>query len=324
MKTTFFGIGILFFFFSIHTAVAQSNNAGFVEGLWYSHTPFFKGEEVRVYVALRNNTGSDLIGTVVFTADGASIGEKDIEVLDGRLIETFIDWIPERGTQDVRASLTNTVLDTPGSDPEPVTFDTLLVSDTVFVDSDTDGDGIGNEEDTDDDGDGFSDEEEIANGTDPLTPDAPEEIENEESASNGTLSDTDTITVAGTSTTQGFERFIEEENTLHAPLKAISTFSQNTKNRIDAHRDKRKEDREHTEEQESSEETNESATSTEITEESGESFFSKAFRAIYDGILFALSLFFTYAIVVQITFICVLLYLLYRVCKKFMNRGGSE
>ena len=37
---------------------------------------------------------------------------------------------------------------------------------------DTDGDGVGNNEDTDDDGDGVSDEEEIAEGTDPLDADS--------------------------------------------------------------------------------------------------------------------------------------------------------
>lgn len=42
--------------------------------------------------------------------------------------------------------------------------------------ADTDGDGIGNNEDEDDDGDGYSDESELASGTDPLDPESvPEE-----------------------------------------------------------------------------------------------------------------------------------------------------
>ena len=99
------------------TVVAQSQNAGFVEGLWYSKMPFFAGEEVRVYAALRNNTGSDLSGTVRFTDNTITIGEKPVEALDGRLVETWIDWTPSSGNHQVRVVLVDAVLDGPNSEP---------------------------------------------------------------------------------------------------------------------------------------------------------------------------------------------------------------
>lgn len=293
-----FFAGLLFFILFPTLAFAQSQNAGFVQGLWYSHTPFFAGKEVRVYAALRNNTGNDLIGTVQFTASGEVIGEKQVEVLDGRLFETFIDWTPTAGEHSVSVALIDGVFDNPGSEPIVADIQATAITDTVSVDIDTDGDGLGNETDTDDDNDGISDTKEVENGTDPLVANAPE-------------ADTDDVVVAGTSTTDigaGLERFVEDNNALKAPLTAVTNFSQNAKDAVEKKREARNISR--------------SATNTGSTSEEG--IFSKIIQGIYDGILWVLATFFAHPAFVQIVCILLTLYLLYRLFKKFTKRGGAS
>ena len=65
---------------------ALAFNAGIVQGLWYDKEKVFVGESVRIYVAVRNNTGTDLIGQVAFSVNGEKIEESDIKALDGRII----------------------------------------------------------------------------------------------------------------------------------------------------------------------------------------------------------------------------------------------
>lgn len=147
---------------------ATDINAGFVQGIWYDREPLFAGEPARIYVAIRNSTGAELTGTVTFLVNDRPLAQRTVSALNGRIIETWADWTPSYGEQRIRAELSRLELTAVGSTSEPVTVTAALADDVLFIDYDTDGDGIGNTEDTDDDGDGISDETELRNGTDPL------------------------------------------------------------------------------------------------------------------------------------------------------------
>ena len=154
---------------------AQEFNAGFVQGLWYDTETIFADKPVRIYIAIRNNTGADLTGTVEFFDNDKRIERNNVSALNGRIIESWADWTPSFGTHTLSATLSRIELHVVGSSTQAVEVVSALAEDTFFVDFDTDGDGIGNEDDKDDDGDGKSDKEEIEAGTDPLVYDAPPE-----------------------------------------------------------------------------------------------------------------------------------------------------
>ena len=165
-----FLLGILFFpFFMVS---AQGFNAGFVQGVWYSKTPFFAGETVRVYTAIQNNSGSDIQGTLEFLVNENSVGESAFSIINGRIVEVWTDWKVTQGNHFVQVRIKEAFLVEIGKTPEPISLNTgILEASEVFVDLDTDKDGIGNMEDDDDDNDGLTDQEEKILQTDPLNPD---------------------------------------------------------------------------------------------------------------------------------------------------------
>lgn len=151
---------------------AQGLNAGFVQGVWYSKTPFFAGETVRVYTAIQNNSGSDIQGTLEFLVNENSVGESVFSIINGRIVEVWTDWKVTQGNHSVQARIKEAFLVEIGKTPEPISLDAgILEASEVFVDLDTDQDGIGNMEDDDDDNDGLTDQEEEILQTDPLNPD---------------------------------------------------------------------------------------------------------------------------------------------------------
>lgn len=150
----------------------EAINAGFVSGLWYSSNNFFAGDNVRIYSAIQNNSGFDIIGKIQFFDNEEVVGESDFSVINGRLVEKWTDWSVKNGDHNIYIKLTDTKKAIIGGGFEPVTltFDSSH-TDKRFIDSDTDGDKIGNTVDTDDDNDSLSDEEEKSLGTDPLDKD---------------------------------------------------------------------------------------------------------------------------------------------------------
>lgn len=146
-------------------ALAQSTNAGLVSGIWYSKTPFFVGETIRIYTAVQNQSGKDILGTVTFLNNGNTIGELEFSSSAGRLIEKWIDWKVTEGTHKFQIKLINVKS---SSGESVILANSTSGVDEKFADLDTDGDGIGNRNDEDDDGDGISDIDEVKNGTDPL------------------------------------------------------------------------------------------------------------------------------------------------------------
>lgn len=215
---------------------AAELNAGFVQGLWYSNDHFFVDTPARIYVALRNNTEHDLTADVIFSDNGASIETKSISALPGRLVEAWSDWTPTYGEHAISATLTNIKIHVIGEDPETADLVSSLAEDLVFVDYDTDSDGIGNAEDSDDDGDGISDETEGKNGTDPLVPNqaaavvtATEDTTDEEQPKN---------TAHSSSSPTGLER-LTNEGSIDTFLSNVTETIHSAKESVDSYREKR-------------------------------------------------------------------------------------
>jgi len=224
-------------------SLAQTLNAGFVQGLWYSQETFFVDDSVRIYVAIRNNTGADLTGTVEFFDNEERIERVNVSALDGRIIESWADWEPSFGSHAISATLSRTELHQVGSSTKAVEVTAALSEDIIFVDYDTDGDGVGNATDIDDDGDGISDITEEKNGTDSLVFDEPstdtettdtEEDESDSEATTDEQSSTDT-------TGEGLEQFLTPSRA-DTVLGNITNFAQEKKEQLDTYRETRKSD----------------------------------------------------------------------------------
>lgn len=222
-------------------AYGQNFNAGFVQGIWYSEKNIFVDEPVRIYVAVRNNTDADLTGVVEFYVNDKRIARNDVSALNGRIIESWADWDPEFGTHKISANLSRVELHRVGSNTETVQVLETSSEDTIFVDYDTDGDGVGNTDDADDDNDTIPDIEEEEQGTNPLVFDETEENQVQEEAEQGENAEEDGgDEVLGTAANapQGFEQYLTKsrfENT----LSGITQYVNQTKKRVDDYRERR-------------------------------------------------------------------------------------
>ncbi len=148
-------------------ALAADLNAGFVQGIWFNKAPFFAGNQVTIYTAFQNNSGQDITGTVGFFVDGQQIGQSDFTAQNGVLIPAQLTWTAVKGVKQIYAKVTAAK-----SAQGPVSLSgTATGSQSVFIDSDTDGDGIGDSVDPDIDGDGLSNTQEKTLGTNPLIAD---------------------------------------------------------------------------------------------------------------------------------------------------------
>lgn len=215
---------------------AQANNAGFVDGLWFQREPVFAAVDNRIYVAIRNNTGSDLTGTVTFYVGEERIGSQSVSALSNRLIESWIDWTPQYGEQTIRAELSRVTLSTATSSSR-AELPVAATRETRFIDYDTDGDGVGNSDDADDDGDGYADTEEAAANTDPL--DRSEKPAPTAGTGAGDTAEDSTVspeTNTPTSrVTEGLERYLtpSRADTL---LTTVTTWATTTKAKLDTFR----------------------------------------------------------------------------------------
>lgn len=340
MNARVFLIVLLFFFAPSFSVSAQEINAGFVQGLWYSDAEFFAGDTVRIYVALRNNTGSDLTGTVEFFDGEARIDRQSIEALDGRIIESWADWKPTYGSHTLSATLSRIELHTVGSTTEQVSITSELAQDTLFVDYDTDGDTIGNEDDSDDDGDGISDVEENKNGTDPLVPDVTKEEAQEDEEESPVEKDEDKESKTERSTNEGLERYLTE-SPAEEVLSSITTYVTEVKENLDTYREERSEKKASATATGStspsvSEDGFGEVTRTHATSEGsgfsfprieGEKFFDKLFSfvggvidMVYTTILFVISFILGHPAFVQVGILALILFLLLKFASKFGRR----
>lgn len=145
---------------SVHAKV-DATHVGFVDSsVWFDHEPFFSGEEVRVYTTLANSSPADFKGVVEFYDGETMIGTSQVTLeRNGGFQVLWTDWVPQEGTHTVQVQITEATLTPPGGKAESIVYERTPISLNRFVDTDTDGDGIGNKEDIDDDGDGIPDTE---------------------------------------------------------------------------------------------------------------------------------------------------------------------
>jgi len=224
---------------SLTTSFAQAGfNAGFVNGLWYSKTPFFAGEEIRIYTVIQNQSGFDIIGIVKFFSDNTLLGQSDFSIVNGRLIEKWADWEPTFGKHNISVEISNTKKIEIGKEPEDINLEArTFITETYDVDLDTDGDGLGNKDDLDDDGDGFTDLEEGENGTNPLVFDKPVVVE--KVIESPTEKESGPVESQETKDNPLIEKIVEKSKELVnlATEKTIETV-ENTKNFLEKQKDK--------------------------------------------------------------------------------------
>ncbi len=199
-------------------------NAGFVKGIWYSQTPFFNGDQVRIYSAIQNHSKFDIQGKAQFYVNNQVIGTSVFSAVKGRLIEVWADWTAIQGSNKVEVRITEAFKSEPGQEPQPITLENLSFEENIFVDIDTDNDGIGNEQDIDDDNDGILDEQEISLGSDPLVQDT---VEN-----NTVVNNTDEETYS-TSTKIIKGAYETVKDVVQPVIKGINSFADKQKENID-------------------------------------------------------------------------------------------
>lgn len=333
------------------TVTLASNNAGIVRGLWYSEENFFAGEPLRVYVAIRNNTGSDLSGTVEFFVNNKKIERSNIDALDGRIIESWADWTPTYGTSTITATLSRTEISSTASGTRAVEATSALAEDIIFVDYDTDQDGIGNLEDKDDDGDGKTDLEEKAAGTDPLRYDEPprtDKSETGEQTAEANSNDSTTAVNSGsynhsyennpTGASEGLEQFLTPSRA-DTMLNSVTDVVRTTKKKLDDYRAERQQqidppapsevkvNEDGFGEIERISKDKKKAQESKPVAEKPEGFFGdlltflgNIISGVYTVILGALSFALGYPALIQIILLILILYITYRLARKFGRR----
>lgn len=223
---------------------AETLNAGFVQGIWYSAPTVFADTPTRIYVALRNNTDNDLTGTIRFDDNGTRIGNSYITALPGRLVEGWVDWTPRFGEHTITATITEMKVHVIGETPSTTAISVAVAEDTITVDYDTDADGIGNATDTDDDNDGVSDIDEETAGTDPLVAEiAKQDTQNSSLEENAEVSSKNmpsegTGNSASIISASGLEQYVGT-GTVNSLLSNITDKITTAKEAIDTYQEKR-------------------------------------------------------------------------------------
>lgn len=289
-------------------------NAGIVDGIWLSDATPVENQPIRIYVAIHNTTVGDLEGTVHFRVNDQLLDTMRINALSGRIIESWADWVPAAGTSTITVDLRRTELASTASGTQAVAVVQPLTERTVFIDRDTDGDGLGNQVDDDDDNDGVNDTDEVAAGTDPLVYDEPAAPEPASAYPEEEAADTapDSESLA---TTQVVRERTGLETLVDTPVAGnILTRSTNaiveSKQALDAYRERR------------------SVTVASTTEDKGAvsesnattTSKSSALTSFYGALLAVLSWLLGYPWLVQLFLLILLLYILYWTARHYGQR----
>jgi hypothetical protein len=136
-------------------------------GIRVDADPVMVNQTVKVYVTIKNIGHLDNEGIAVFMDNGSNFSMKDFSAkINGNMEEIWSTWTPKTaGSHTVKIKL---VPDASMNNPALANYSSQI---TVYVDQDTDGDGIRDQLDPDIDNDGLTNDEEHAIGTDPYKPD---------------------------------------------------------------------------------------------------------------------------------------------------------
>lgn len=319
-------------------------NAGFVQGLWYNDETVIVGKPTRIYVAFRNTTNEELTGSVRFEDNGELIGITSVSALTGRVVEAWMDWTPAHATHTIVAKLENIQVNAVGGESREATISNAVVEDTLFVDYDTDADGIPNQTDTDDDNDAISDTDEITAGTNPLVKEpVKQETKNsgtESDAVENNRNDTDEVGIlspsvkgASTGSQNGLEQYLGS-GAAHAALNTVTETIHETKNDLDAYRERRSDalkdyfkNQMVTVEEEHTNPDGTVGTITRSQVRKDETFFEKFVRGgkalvftLYTFLLWAVSNTLAHPALVELLILLLIIYLVYRTARRFGRR----
>jgi len=121
--------------------------------LRFSKSFFLEGDTIRIYATAKNNSNQDLLGVVRFYDGSKQInGDQPISIFASKTDDVFIDWAPQTfGAHKISAKIFpwNTDIDNPANN---------YVDETIYVEQDTDHDGLKNTIDPDKDGDNVANE----------------------------------------------------------------------------------------------------------------------------------------------------------------------
>lgn len=122
-------------------------------GLWVDTSQHVEGQSVRIYAYAKTTELADTYGSIIFFVQGQQIGSpQPISIVNGVSDSVFMNWIPAfGGFIDLSVKVTLVI-----DDESDSSNNTQRLLD-VFVDYDTDGDSVGNQQDIDDDNDGVLD-----------------------------------------------------------------------------------------------------------------------------------------------------------------------
>lgn len=141
--------------FAVPTYAQQYNKDLFIGSGDVKVKPnILKGDKVKIYATVHNDSYYDLSGVVKFYDEKTAsyIGsDQPVSVLAKSTDDVFIDWdasLVGEHPVSVRVVPWETTGDDPGNNK---------ITKKIYVDIDTDGDGKGNRQDSDDDNDGVSD-----------------------------------------------------------------------------------------------------------------------------------------------------------------------
>ncbi len=131
----------------------------------FSQDNIIEGNSVKIYARVYNLGDTDVLGQVVFIDNGKELpSPQPVSLKPGTYDDVFINWKPFAGTYNIEAKIT-------GISPADEELSNNSVKKQVFIDLDTDKDGIGDKKDPDIDGDELLNDKEIAIGTNPTKPD---------------------------------------------------------------------------------------------------------------------------------------------------------
>lgn len=162
---TFFVIFAVFSFF-VNLASAKTDLSLSEADITFSKEQIFAEDEVKIYARIFNSGDGDVFGFVSFSNNGKEIADpQPISVKPNTYDDVFINWKATNGDNNIGAKIV-------GSNPlDDNPENNSVAKKSVFVDFDTDKDGIGDKNDTDIDNDGLTNEEETEKKTDPQNPD---------------------------------------------------------------------------------------------------------------------------------------------------------
>jgi hypothetical protein len=118
-------------------------------GISFSTAGYLQGRTTRIWIIVNNNSTADLLGSVRVSVNGKGVApDQPVSILAGKTDDVFVDWVPGAiGSYKLTVSIIPWISEGDNPANNAITKD-------VYVEQDTDRDGIPDSKDDDKDGDG--------------------------------------------------------------------------------------------------------------------------------------------------------------------------